>query len=389
MPDTSIVIVGAGAAGLAAAGALRWQGLDPIILDKDGQLGGTWARRYDRLHLHTIRPFSGLPHYPIPRHNPQYLPKDAFVQYLREYARHFDLKVVAGCGARKVRREGDGPHPTWLVESECGTWRCRAVVIATGQYGIPVVPAWPGRDEYRGALTHSVEYRSGRGYAGKRVLVVGAGNSGTEIAADLVEQGAAFVAISIRTPPPVVPRDPFGMPVQRTGIMLSLLPPRLADRLGRLTARLVLGDLTRYGMPQAAWWPYSAKSVPVIDVGFVRELKRGRIQVRPNVAQLTADGARYEDGRAEPFDAVIAATGFKTGLDQLLDAPGLLDERGEPRYPSGQPTAQPGLYFIGYTHSLRGHLFEANRAARRLAKIIAAYLRAGAHATSEQVWNSR
>jgi putative flavoprotein involved in K+ transport len=72
---------------------------------------------------------------------------------------------------------------------------------------------------------------------------------------------------------------------------------------------------------------------------------------------------------------VIAATGFNTGLDQLLDAPDLVDERGEPRYPSGQPTAQPGLYFIGYTHSLRGHLFEANRDSRRLAKIVAAYLR--------------
>jgi putative flavoprotein involved in K+ transport len=375
LPDTSIIIIGAGAAGLSAAGALRRQGLDPLVLDKDSRIGGTWARRYDRLHLHTIRGFSGLPHYPIPGHHPRYLPKDAFVQYLRDYASHFDLKIVAGCPARKVRRAGDGPLPDWEIESGCGTWRCRAVVIATGQYGIPAIPPWPGSDEYAGTLTHSVDYRSGRGYAGKRVLVVGAGNSGTEIAADLVEHGAAFVAISIRTPPPVVPRDPFGLPVQRTGILLSFLPPRLADRLGRLTARLVLGDLTRYGMRPATWWPYSAKSVPVIDVGFVRELKRGRIHVRPNIARLTRDGAVYGDGRAEPFDAVIAATGFNTGLDQLIDAPGLIDERGEPRYPSGQPTAQPGLYFIGYTHSLRGHLFEANRASRRLAKLVAAYLR--------------
>jgi putative flavoprotein involved in K+ transport len=206
------------------------------------------------------------------------------------------------------------------------------------------------------------------------VLVVGIGNSGAEIASELAERGAAYVAISIRTPPPIVPRDPFGMPVQRTGIILSLLPPRLADRMGRLTARLVLGDLTRYGLPEAAWWPYSAHSVPVIDVGFVREVKRGRIHVRPNVARLSHDGVVYVDGRAEAFDAVIAATGFKTGLDQVVDVPGALDAQGFPSYLSGRPTAYPGLYFMGYTHSLRGHLFEANRDSRRLARIIEGYL---------------
>jgi hypothetical protein len=164
------------------------------------------------------------------------------------------------------------------------------------------------------------------------------------------------------------------MPVQRTGIVLSLLPPRLADRLGRLTARLVLGDLTRYGLPEPAWWPYSAQSVPVIDVGFVREVKRGRIHIRPSIDRLTRAGVVYTDGGAEPFDDLIAATGFTSGLGQVLDVAGALDEHGYPAFPSGQPTAHPGLYFVGYTHSLRGHLFEANRDSRRLARAIEQYL---------------
>ena len=374
MPEVPIVIVGGGAAGLSAAGALKRAGLDAVILDKDRQIGGSWARRYDRLHLHTIRPLSGLAHYPIPRHLPRYLSRDQLVDYLHAYARRFDLKIVGGCAARKVRMEGDPPRPTWLIESDCGAWRCRAVVIATGHYNVPVLPDWPGRAGYRGALIHSVEYRSGRAYAGKRVLVIGAGNSGTEIATDLAEHGAAHVAISIRTPPPIVPRDPFGMPVQRSGVLLSRLPPWVGDRVARAMPRIIFGDLTSYGIGPAAWLPYSARHVPVIDVGFVDALKRGRVHVRPNIDHFTPTGVVYAGGQAEDFDAVIAATGFRTGLAELLDAPGALDRRGFPAYPSGQPTAHLGLYFMGYTEHLRGHLYEANRDSRRLAGIVKRYL---------------
>jgi putative flavoprotein involved in K+ transport len=296
------------------------------------------------------------------------------VGYLQDYARRFDLKIVAGCTVRKVHRELDRQPPGWIIESDCGVWRSPVVVIATGHYNVPILPGWPGRADYGGTLIHSGDYQNGRDYAGQRVLVIGSGNSGTEIAADLVEHGAAFVAISVRTPPPIVPRDPFGMPVQRSGILLSRLPPRIADRLGRLVARLTLGDLTRYGLAAPAWLPYSAHHVPVIDVGFVEQIKRGRVHIRPNIDHFTSTGVVYLDGREEVFDAVIAATGFKTGLADLLEAPGALDGRGFPAFPSGRPTSHPGLYFMGYTEHLRGHLFEANRDSRRLAGIIKEYL---------------
>jgi len=237
-----------------------------------------------------------------------------------------------------------------------------------------VVPPWPGREAYGGTLIHSVMYANPAPYAGQRVLVVGAGNSGAEIATDLVEHGAASVAISIRTPPPIVPRDPFGMPVQRTSLLLSALPVPIANRLGQLTARIVLGDLTRYGMPKGTFAPYTTKRVPLIDVGFVAALKRGSIAVRPAVDCLTRGGAIFADGRSEAFDAIIAATGFGTGLASLVDVPGVIDTAGEPLAANGEATAQPGLYFIGFTHSLRGHLFEANRASRRLARTVERYL---------------
>ena len=373
MPESTVVIVGGGASGLSAAGALQRRGITAAILEKDEALGGTWARRYDRLHLHTVRGFSGLAHYPIPRRYPKYLSREEFVAYLGEYARHFDLRVVTACPVQKVQLESDRPS-SWVAATPRGDWHCRVIIIATGQYRIPILPNWDGREKYRGNLIHSSGYSSAFPYAGKRVLVVGAGNSGTEIATDLAEHGAAHVAISIRTAPPIVPRDPFGMPVQRTGILLSFLPPAIADRLARLTARLVLGDLTRYGLRTPEWMPYSSQRIPVIDVGFVDALKQRLVQIRPGLTSFTATGAVFEDGSVEAFDTIIAATGFSTGLNELLETKDVLNDSGEPVQASGQPTARPGIFFIGYIHSLRGHLFEANLASQRLARNVERYL---------------
>ncbi len=373
MPESAVVIVGAGASGLSAAGALHQRGIKPVLLEEDHALGGTWARRYDRLHLHTVRRFSGLAHYPIPRRYPRYLSRDEYVAYLSEYARHFDLRIETGCTVRKIQPTSDSPA-SWLVISDRGNWIARSVVVAAGQYRIPLLPDWPGREAFRGTLVHSIHYQNGVAYAGKRVLVVGAGNSGAEIATDLAEHGAAKVALSIRTQPPIVPRDPFGLPVQRTGILLSLLPASIADRMARWTARIVLGDLTDYGLRPPDWMPYSSQRVPVIDVGFVDAVKRGRVAIRPALVQLTATEAVFADGRAETFDAVIAATGFAGGLNDLVDAQDVIKSDNEPFGLSGLPTARPGLFFMGYTHSLRGHLFEANLASRRLAQHVEKYL---------------
>jgi len=370
--DSRIVIVGGGAAGLSAAGALKRRGFDSLVLDRNARVGDVWAQRYDRLRLHTV--YSSIAHYPLPRLYPKYPTKDQYAEYLRAYARHFKLDIVAGCAVQRVGPANESAPPSWLVTSDCDEWRARVVVLATGQYGTPVVPEWPGRAEFAGQLIHSVDYRNARPYMGKRVLVIGIGNSGAEIAADLAEQGAAFVAIGIRTQPPIVPRDAFGMPAQRSSFALTRLPPLLADRVASTVARLALGDLTRYGLHPAAWWPYSGQRVPVIDVGFAAELKRGRIAARPNIARFSRTGVVFADGRAEDFDAVIAATGYRSTLPQLLDLPGALDEQGYPRFTSGQPTDFPGLYFIGYTHSLLGHLYQANRDSRRLAGLVQAYL---------------
>jgi putative flavoprotein involved in K+ transport len=371
--ETQVLIVGGGAAGLSAGAALKRKGIEPTILDKDDRTGGTWARRYDRLHLHTVRRFSGLAHYPIPRAYPRYLHKDLYAQYLKQYVEALRLHVELNHRVRTVRPV-DG---VWETESEQGERRrAPVVIIATGHYNEGVVPHWPGMTDFAGRIVHSRDYVSGREFAGLAVLVVGIGNSGAEIAADLVEHGASRVAIAVRTPPPIMPRDLFGrLPVQLLGIALTPIPaPRLIDRAGTAMRRVAIGDLGKYGLGKAEWGPFTAHRPAVIDVGFLKQLKALKIEVRPGIDRFTPRTIVFADRREEEFDVVVAATGFNTGLAELLEVPDAVQDNGRPHFRSGRPTPHPGLYFIGFDETTRGVLFEANRDSKRLAAAVRRYL---------------
>jgi cation diffusion facilitator CzcD-associated flavoprotein CzcO len=368
MPPTeaAVVVVGAGAAGLAAAAMLERRGQDVIVLEADERIGATWARRYDRLHLHTVRRFSGLPGRPLARTLPRYVSKDDYAEYLTEYAAAHDLDVKLGTRVDRILPAGE--H--WLVRAGGGEFAARAVVVATGKHNRKWLPRWPGLEEFGGELLHSADYRSGRAFAGRRALVVGIGNSGAEIATDLVDEQAASVAIAVRTPPPIAKRDILGIPVQLFGMALNPVPARPVDRVGALVRRLGTGDLRPYSLGKEAWGPFAARRPPVIDVGFLETLKRGAIAVKPAVTALTPSGVAFSDGSEEPYDVVVAATGFTTGLEALLDLPDLLDDRGLPKV----ATTHTGLYFIGFRESPRGALYEANRDSRRLAAEVSRYL---------------
>ena len=353
-------MVGGGAAGLSTAGALAHRGIRAVVLEQDGEIGARWAGRYERLHLHTVRRYSGLAHYPLPRELPKYVSKDQYAGYLREYAEHFRLDVRLGQSVQKIEPAAGG----WSVATANGGWLSKVVVLATGAHDLPVIPAWPGADGYGGRLLHSSEYRSGREFAGSDVLVVGLGNSGAEIAADLVEQGAARTAVSVRTTPPITRRELMGVPVQLLGIAFARFPPRVVDSVGSVLRRIGTGDLTPYGLGDADWGPFVAHRPPLIDVGFLDHLKSGRIDVLPAVTGFTASGVTFADGRSETFDTVIAATGFRNAIPELLDLPDPL------------AATHAGLYLIGFRDSVRGALFEIDRHSRRLASTISGSLAA-------------
>ena len=362
--DAPVIVVGAGPSGLSAAGALARLGVRAIVIERDGEVGTRWAERYDRLRLHTIKRFSGLAHQPLPRELPRYVTKDEFARYLRDYALRFGLDVRLDTEVTRIRRDADG----WIVEaSSAAAFRAPVVVVATGKYDAPVVPEWPGRETFRGSLVHSSAYRSGAAYVGQDVLVAGFGNTGAEIAADLVESGAERVAVSVRASPPITRRDVVGIPIQLLGMAASVLPPRAADRIASALQRVAIGDVSRYGLGPAGWGTFTARRPPIIDVGFLRQLRVRRVEILPAVQRLTEREVVFADGRSEPFDAVVAATGFKNALADLVD----LD--GEPaRAPAGGAPARlaHGLYVIGFRETVRGDLFETRRDSLALAREI-------------------
>ena len=375
--DGRVLIVGGGASGLSTAAALARRGIPATVVDRDDRIGGTWSRRYERLRLHTIRRYSGLAHYPISKSLPRYLSKDEFADYLNEYAKAQALTVSLGERVNRIRQVG-GPTGRLEVETSLRTREPSVLVVATGHYAEPRIPSWPGLDEFVGAFLHSSAYATGASYEGLRALVVGLGNSGAEIAADLAEQGAASVAVAVRTTPPIVTRELLGvLPVQLLGIALTPLGmPRLIDRCGAVLRRVAVGDLQRYGLGEPAWGPFTARRPAVIDAGLLSELASGRVVVRPDVARFEGSDVVFVDGSRATFDVVVAATGFVTGLARILEIPGLVDDTDQPLWRSGRATSVPGLYFVGFDETVRGHLFEANRESKRLAGEIDRYLTA-------------
>jgi putative flavoprotein involved in K+ transport len=369
-----VVVVGAGPAGLAAAAALRAVGVPSVVLDRATSVGASWREHYDRLHLHTVRWLSGLPGFAIPRSAGPWVSRDDFVAYLEAYSRHHALDVRLGVEVRRVERTATG----WRIATDQGPLDARRVVIATGQNRQPLVPDWPGREGFTGRLVHSSRYRSGAELRGRDVLVVGAGNSGAEIAVDLVEHGAARVRLSIRRPPNVVVRTVAGLvPAQLVSLALAKLPLPLANTLARATARLSLGDLRAFGLPAPERGIYTEmvrdRQIPIIDVGLVAALRAGKVEIVPAVEGFDGATVHLRGGAALQPDAVVVATGYRCALEPLVGHLGVLDERGEPRHHgSAEDPAAPGLHFIGFTHPPTGLLREMAIDARRIARRVRA-----------------
>jgi indole-3-pyruvate monooxygenase len=372
MIDVPVLIVGAGPAGLALGACLRQNGTDFVILEQSDAVGSSWRQHYERLHLHTDKAHSSLPWMKLPRHYPRYPSRAQIVTYLEDYAQRFQLAPLFGQRVTRAWRDAD--H-SWHVATTDSHYRARTLVVAGGVNREPQRPQWPGMDTYTGALLHSASYRSGASYRGQKVLVVGLGNSGGEIAIDLHEHGAQ-PTLAVRSPVNVIPREVLGTPFLTIGILQQCLPARLADAFNAPLSRLLIGDLRPYGLRKPALGPVAQirreGRVPFIDVGTIALIKQGHIQVRPGIERFTPTGVVFTDGRTEDVDAVVLATGYKPGLQSWLQAgAGVLDDEGRPTS-SGEPTAEPGLYFCGYRISATGMLREIGLEALALSRLIAA-----------------
>ncbi len=247
--------------------------------------------------------------------------------------------------------------------------------MATGWAEYPYSPAWPGMETFGGPIAHSSRYRNPQPYAGQRVLVVGFGNSGGEIALDLAEAGVD-VTLSVRGPVNILPRDLLGVPILTFAIVESRLPARVADTLNAPAIRLAVGSIERLGLTRAAKGPRRMIEedgrVPLLDVGTVAMIRAGRIKVRGDISRFAPKAVVFAQSPPEPFDAVILATGFRPDLRALLpDAKGVLSDAGKPLV-SGAPTAEPGLFFCGAIASPTGQVREIGIEATRIAEAVAA-----------------
>lgn len=347
-----VVVIGGGQAGLAAGYYLRRTGLSYVILDAQASPGGAWMRGWDSLRLFSPAQWSSLPGWLFPGAPGRYPTRDEVVSYLEQYERRYELPVRRPVRVSAVRRERDA----LVVETDAGVWAARAVISATGSWQKPYVPVYPGHDEFAGVQLHSAHYRSPDGFRGKRVLVVGGGNSGAQIHADLSPVAdSTWVTLE---EPRFLPDDVDG----------RVLFDRASERYRAL----------KEGVKEPGPGGLLGS---IVMVGPVREARdRGALGSRRPFNRFTATGVVWEDGAETPVDAVIWCTGFKPALDHLRPL-GVVSDAGRAEVEGTRSVREPRLWLLGYgdwTGFASATLIGVGRTARSAAAEIGEALKADA-----------
>lgn len=368
--DVDVLVIGAGPAGLATAAMLKRRGLSVRVLERGNGVGTAWRERYDGLRLNTVRWLSSQPGLRLSRNLGRWVERDDFVSYLERYADQHDLEVETSVTVDRLDRMGD----VWVVSTSLGNREARYLVVAGGLYNTPRKPDWPGVGGYHGHLLHAADFKSASEFSDKDVLVVGAGNTGTEVAQQLAGAGVARIRISVRTPPNIVPREILRFPSHPLSLLARGAPPVILDRSTRIVTRLKYGDLARVGLPTPSAGVHTTSlrgRPPVIDAGFVQLVKRGIVEVVAPVKAFSDNKVILSDGSHIEPNAVIAAVGYEAGLERIVSHLGVLDDAGRPLActPRTHPDA-PGLYFVGYQPKLGGLLVDIGPEARRTARAV-------------------
>jgi putative flavoprotein involved in K+ transport len=342
--ERRVIVVGGGPAGLASAAELGRRGIRALILEQATAVGWSWRGRYDLLRLNSSRPFS-IPGARFRRGAGLFPSRDEMVSYLEDYAVRHRLEVRWGTRLERI----DRGHGGWLLRTSRGDISADQVIVASGYAHTPFVPDWPGRDRFGGRLLHSAAYCNAQSVGEGDVLVVGAGCSGMEIANELARDSARRVRLSVRTPPNMIVRSPIAPLFARA---ILKLPPARADRLMNAIRRKEIGDLTEYGLPQPEEGVFSrlkrlGVAPAVVDKETIQAIKNRRIEIVAGVESFDRTAVKLVDGTRIEADSVVAATGYRCGLEPIVGHLDALDRRGVPRALHGEAAA-PGLRFVGY-----------------------------------------
>jgi len=338
------------------------------VLERGDAAGHSWMHLYDSLRLHTGKHLSALPGMGFDRRVPIFPSRTDFVAYLHRYVEVMELPVETGRTVTRVERGARGDDG-WIVRTPNGDIVARDVVMATGIVAAPRVPDLEGRERFRGRIMHSVEYRRPAGFEGRRVLVVGVGNSGGEIASELA-RARARVTIAVRSGANVVPLQLAGVPIQYLSFAMRALPPGARRTLAGWVGKITELRRGKPVLPRPAHGPLDA--IPLIGFHLVDAIRSGTVVVRGGIASLTEEGARFTDDVEEPFDDIILATGFTPALAPLGELV-RVDRKGFALRTDRVTSAdQPNLYFVGHTYDATGGLYNIGRDAKRAAARIAA-----------------
>lgn len=305
-----VCIIGAGPAGLSAARALRRLGVAYDQYERHSDVGGIWdldnpgTPMYESAHFISSRKTSGFFDFPMPEDFPDYPGHRQILRYTRDFAAAYGLRdaIRFDTAVTSVEQAGDG----WEVTAEDGSRHLyRAVICATGVTWTPRMPQHPGT--FDGEIRHSSSYRSSEEFRGRRVLVVGLGNSGADIACDAASVAeAAFV--SVRRGYHLIPKHVFGVPSDEFSAKGPRLPLFVERPLFTALLRLLQGDLTKYGLPKPDHRLF--ESHPLLNSQLVHHLQHGDVAIRPDVARLDGDRVRFTDGSSERIDQIVYATGY-------------------------------------------------------------------------------
>ncbi len=313
-----VIVVGGGQSGLAAARALRELRMPAVILEASDRPAGSWPRYYDSLRLFSPAGYSSMPGMPFPGAPDRYPGRDEVAGYLERYAARLGVEIRTRTRVQTVRQDG---REFIVVPDRGRTLRASGIVAASGSFSSPYRPSFPGEEGFTGGLSHVADYRNPAPYAGQRVIVVGAGDSAAQVANELAP--VAAVTLATRHPVRFIPQRLGGQDVhywlRESGF--DTLP---AEWLSKITGGSVVTD----------------------SVGFQQTLAAGLVDRRPMFTALDGNQVVWSDGRREPVDAIILATGYRPSLDYLREL-GALDADAAPIHVRGISSTHVGLVYLG------------------------------------------
>ncbi|XP_047309321.1 probable indole-3-pyruvate monooxygenase YUCCA10 [Impatiens glandulifera] len=363
----NVIIVGSGPSGLAMAACLNLLSIPNLILEKEDCLAPLWHNKcYDRLKLHLEKRFCELPHMPFPKSYPSYVSRKDFLKYLDDYVNHFKItpkycRVVESAVYDEMSKKWNIMARN-IVNSDMNhveEYSCSVLVVATGETGDEFIPTIEGLGTFTGEVIHSTQFKSGKRYTDKNVLVVGSGNSGMEIALDLANHGVK-TSIVIRSDIHILSSK-----MAEVGLyLLKYIPLYWVDSLLVIMSKLRYGtkDLIKHGINRPKEGPFLMKDkyrkYPVIDVGTFNKIISGQIQVFPAVVDITENKVLFENGLLYPFDVIVFATGFKKSSTKWIKG---VDENDPPKQNLPKHwKGKNGLYYIGFSRKgLFGNAMDA------------------------------